>query len=185
MTIASGIASLVTATVALLALVGGYVRFVIRPATLPSVEFDVDLTMSHRGQTQLICEPALVVRNVGANTVILTNLRFKLRYRLSTDAELLWQDGLQPVFAHKQPEYQFFATDTFVQPAVTQHYRHPVALPAETRAVDLVGLLDYKITVGWLTRFLIGLSSPGTKPWRDGVLDHTTRRVFALPGDDA
>lgn len=183
MTIVSAIASLVTATVALVALIGGYVQFVLRRSLLPAIEFDVEFGALDRGPTQLVGEVRLVVRNLGANTLILTNVRCRIRYRVETDPEQWWTDGVQPELAHAVPQFFIARGRTFVQPGVSQRYRHPVALPAGTRVVDLLGAFDYRLQVGPVTGFLIGLFArpPKDLDWRRGVRNHTGRRVVAVP----
>lgn len=187
MTTVGTVASLVTATVALVALVGGYVQFVLRQGLLPAIEFDVEFAVTHRGVTQLIGEPTLVVRNLGSNTLILTNVRCRIRYRLETDPEERWRDGVQPVLAHKVPEFFIARSRTFVQHGVCQRYRQPVTLPATTQVVDVLAAFDYRLQVGPTTRLLIGLFArpPKDLDWRRGVRNHTGRRVVAVSaGDD-
>jgi hypothetical protein len=106
-------------------------------------------------------------------------------YRRVSDPEIAWRDDTQPQFHHKLPPFRFFSAERcFVQPGVTQPFRKPVALPADVQLVDIMGALDYKITVGPLTKRLLGLFSPSTREWRAGVLDHTSRRVVSPPVSD-
>jgi hypothetical protein len=185
MTTLDAIASLVTAIVALSALIAGYGQFVVRRGLLPAVEFDVEFAVTHHGATQLIGEPTLVIRNLGTDTLIVTNVRCRIRYRLGSDPEESWGDGVQPLLAHKVPRFFIAEERTFVQPAVSQRYRQPVTLPAATQVVDLVGAFDYRIQVGPVTSFLVGLFArpPKDLDWRRGVRNHTSRRVVAVPGD--
>jgi hypothetical protein len=186
MTTLDAVASLVTAIVALIALIAGYIQFVVRRALLPAVEFDVEFAVTHRGPTQLIGEPTLVIRNVGTNTLIVTNVRCRVRYRLSSDPEERRPDGIQPELAHKLPEFFIAEKRTFVQPGVCQRYRQAVALPATTQVVDLLGGFDYRIRIGPVTKYIVGLfvRPQDDLDWRRGITNHTSRRVVAVPSDD-
>ena len=64
------IASLVTAVVAVVALIGGYVQFVPRTWLLPSVEFDADFTRLCDDREGGICEVACLITNTGANLLV-------------------------------------------------------------------------------------------------------------------
>jgi hypothetical protein len=75
------IAAIVSAVVALLVLLGGYVGFVLGRTVMGQVEFDVELMNHHRGPKQLIAEIACVLRNLGPNMVIVTNVQLRARYR--------------------------------------------------------------------------------------------------------
>jgi len=186
MTVVSAVASLVTATVALVALIGGYIQFVLRRSLLPAIEFDVEFVTLHRNATQLIGVPTLVIRNLGSNTLILTNVRCRIRYRVETDPEEWWSDGIQPTLAHRVPRFFIAEGRTFVQPGVSQRYRQPVALPADTRVVDILGAFDYRLQVGPVTSLLVGLFArpPKDLDWRRGVRNHTGRQVVAVPAAD-
>jgi hypothetical protein len=71
---------------------------------------------------------------------------------------------------------------TFIQPGVTQPYRKPLALPADTLLVHIWGSFDYKIDQGRFTNFLIGklAAPPKGLDWRTGVRFHTVRRTFSV-----
>src|ERR1051326_7101534 len=95
------VATIITAVVALLAVCGGYVQFVLRRALLPCVEFDVEFALLHRGGSQAVGEAACVVRNVGPNMAVVENVRIRCRYRLVGDPEDRYPAaGTQPRFAH-------------------------------------------------------------------------------------
>ena len=89
------IAAIVGAVAGVLALAGGYVQFVLRRSGLGQVEFDVELTNHHRGPTQLIVEIACVIKNLGSNMVIVTNLQIRAKYRQTGDPETS-KDGVEP-----------------------------------------------------------------------------------------
>jgi hypothetical protein len=74
---------------------------------------------------------------------------------------------------------------TFVQPGVTQHYRKPIALPADAQLVHIWASFDYYIELSRTSRFLIRwlAAPPKTLDWRDGVSNHTVRRTFLVPAD--
>jgi hypothetical protein len=188
------IAGIVTAAVALVALGGGYVQFVLRRSGLGYVEFDVDLTNHHRGLTQLIAEIACVIKNVGSSMVIVTNVQCRARYRLAGDSEDS-TNGVEPTFEHlivpaTEPagtslgEHWFFVMEprTFIQPGVTQRYRKPIVMPVEAQVLHVWGSFDYRIKTKGLTRALIGLAAqpPTDMDWREGIRNHTVRRTFSL-----
>jgi hypothetical protein len=193
------VAAIVTSVVAVIALGGGYVQFVLRRSGLGYVEFDVEFTDHHRGPAHLIGELALVIKNVGSSMVIVTNVQCRARYRLVSDAEYS-TDGVEPRFEHAivsttQPagnplgEHWFFVMEprTFIQPGVSQPYRKPIVMPAEARVHHVWGSFDYRIQTKGLTRALIGLAAqpPTDMDWREGIRNHTVRRTFslaALPG---
>lgn len=191
------IAAIVTAVVAFVALAGGYVQFVLRRSGLGYVEFDIELTNHHRGPTQLIAEIACVIKNVGSSMVIVTNVQCRARYRLASDTEDS-TDGVEPTFEHAivpagQPgtslgEHWFFVmrSRTFIQPGVTQRYRKPIVMPAETRTLHVWGSFDYRIETKRLTHALIGLAAkpPPDMDWRKGISNHTVRRTFSLTAAD-
>jgi hypothetical protein len=74
---------------------------------------------------------------------------------------------------------------TFIQPGVTQHYRKPIALPADTQVVHVWGAFDYQIKLGRLTSLLVGWLAPPpeTLDWRKGVKNHTVRHTVSVPAD--
>jgi hypothetical protein len=72
---------------------------------------------------------------------------------------------------------------TFIQPGVTQCYRKPIALPADTQLVHIWGAFDYHIDMGPVTRFLVKwlATPPKDLDWRRGIDNHTARRTFLIP----
>jgi hypothetical protein len=190
---AGDIAAIVTALVAVLALFGGYVQFVLRRSGLGYVEFDVELTDLHRGQTSLLTEVDCVIRNVGTSMVIVTNVQCRIRFRTSHDAEGATH-GVEPSFEHAvEPpaedvgtlgKHSFWVSRerTFIQPGVTQRYRKPIQLPADARVVNVLGSFDYRIHTRGLSRVLVGLAAqpPTDMDWREGIRHHTIRRSFSV-----
>jgi hypothetical protein len=180
------VATVVAAVVTLFAVSGGYVQFVLKRSLLPCVEFNVEFTLVHRGQSQAVGEVACVVRNVGSNMAVVSNVRFRCRYRLAEDPEdRHLPDEVQPCFAHSLvPGNSIFLYEerTFVQPGVAQRYDMPVALPATVQIVDILGSFDYKIDLGKPTKVLIQLFARPSKnldlDWREGITNHPARRIF-------
>ncbi|MFE2288988.1 hypothetical protein ACFXDJ_33065 [Streptomyces sp. NPDC059443] len=185
------VATVITAVVALFAVCGGYVQFVLRRSLLPCVEFDVEFALLHRGPSQTVGEVACIVRNVGPNMAVVENVRIRCRYRLAGDPEDRYPDeGTQPRLAHNLATGDAIVLveqRTFVQPAVTQRYGVPVALPAAVQIVDILGLFDYRIDLGKPTNLLIQLFARPSKKleldWRKGIRDHTARRTFRVGPD--
>jgi hypothetical protein len=188
------IAAIVTAAVAVVALGGGYVQFVLRRSGLGYVEFDVEFTSLHRGKTSLIGEIVCVIKNVGSSMVIVTNVQCRARYRAFRDPEEATH-GVEPSFEHAiEPvggevgtlgKHSFWVSKdrTFIQPGVTQRYRKPVQFPAGVEVLNLLGSFDYRIQVKGLTRALLGLAAqpPTDMDWRGGIRYHTVRRSFSVP----
>ncbi|MEV0636347.1 hypothetical protein AB0I77_15510 [Streptomyces sp. NPDC050619] len=185
------VATVIAAVVALFAVCGGYVQFVLKRSLLPCVEFDVEFALLHRGPSQAVGEVACVVRNVGPNMAVVENVRIRCRYRLAGDPEDRYPgEGAQPRFAHSlAPGDAIVLVEerTFVQPAVAQRYGVPVALPAAVQIVDILGLFDYRIDLGKPTNLLIQLFARPSKKleldWRKGIRDHTARRTFFVGSD--
>jgi hypothetical protein len=191
---AGDIAGIIAAAVALIALAGGYVQFVLRRSGLGYIEFDVEFTNYHRGQTQSIGELDFVIKNVGSSMVVVKNLQCRARYRLLRDPEES-ANGVEPEFEHLivpagqsagtfLGKHWFFVMEprTFIQPGVTQRYRKPVVMPSEAQVLHVWGAFDYRIQTKGLTRLLIGLAAPPPPDidWREGIRAHTVRRTFSL-----
>ncbi|WP_405927304.1 hypothetical protein [Streptomyces sp. NBC_00035] len=189
MSVLGEVATVITAIVALFAVCGGYVQFVLKRSLLPCVEFDVEFALLHRGPSQAVGEVACVVRNVGPNMAVVENVR--IRYRLAGDPEDRYPgEGTQPRFAHglaPGDAIDLVEERTFVEPAVTQRYGLPVALPTAVQIVDILGLFDYRIDLGKPTNLLIQLFARPSKKleldWRKGIRDHTARRTFFVGSD--
>jgi hypothetical protein len=190
------VAAIVTAVVALLALAGGYVQFVLRRTGLGQLEFDVELTKHSPGPKEQIAEIVFVIKNLGANMVIVEHLQVRARYRLRGDAETS-TNGVEPALPHAiAPDvpqsdrlllgkhwFWVLKQRTFIQPGVTQRYRQPITAPVEAQVLHVWGAFDYRIEIGGLlTRALIALVArpPRDLDWRKGVRAHTVRRTFSL-----
>jgi hypothetical protein len=198
---AGDIAAIVTAVVAVIALGGGYVQFVLRRSGLGYVEFDVEFVTLHRGATGFIGEIVCVIKNVGSSMVIVTNVQCRVRYRSLHDTEeAKHRDGVEPLFGHAiEPavgdvgtlgKHSFWVSKdrTFIQPGVTQRYRKPIQLSAGVEVLNLLGSFDYRIETKGLTRALLGLAAqpPTDMDWREGIRLHTVRRSFSVSaGSDA
>ena len=193
MGVAGQVATVVAAVVALFAISGGYVQFVLKRSLLPCVEFDVDFTLLQRGQSQAVGQVACVVRNVGPNMAVVSNVRIRCRYRLAGDPEdQHLRDEAQPRFAHSlSPGRAIVLAErrTFVQPGVTQRYDMPVALPATVQIVDILGSFDYKIDLGRPTKVLIQFFARPSRnldlDWREGITNHPARRTFFVGSNHA
>jgi len=184
------VTAIITAVVAVVALVGGYVQFVLRRSGVGYIEFDVEYTAHHHGRAGLIGELEFVIRNVGSSMVVLIDVQCRARYRRDGDPEDR-SDGVEPRFEHviapaagTSPGEHWFVvigSRTFVQPGVTLRYRKPIAMPADAQLLHVWGSLDYRIESGRLTRVLMGLVArpPADMDWREGIR-HTVRRTFSV-----
>ena len=102
----SDAAVIVTGATAVIALAGSYVQFVLKRTVLPSAEFDVEFMPYVRGSVQLVGEVALVLMNVGPTTLIVTDVRCRIVYRLKNDVEeRAGEDPAEPCFAHKMTPF--------------------------------------------------------------------------------
>jgi hypothetical protein len=88
----------ITAIAAVLALLGSYVQFVLKPSVLPSAEFDVDFASLYRDSEHLYGEVAVVMKNVGSNTLVVENVRYRLRYLASTPVHAYSKRSSEPLF---------------------------------------------------------------------------------------
>lgn len=187
---AGDIASIVTAAVAVLAAGGAYVQFVLRRSLLPSVQFDVELATVALVGADAVGDVALVITNTGSSMLVVTNVRFKARYHVVGDhAGFFPRNPTEPLLARRIPAaahawVEIAAARTFVQPGVTQKYRKPVLLPAETAVVNILGSFDYRVEIGPVTRLLVGVFArpPRDMDWRSGISNHTVRRTVGLTG---
>lgn len=81
------VAAGITAAVALLALIGGYVQFVLRRALLPCIEFDVEFSALNRSASdQPVGDILCRIRNEGPAVGYVTNVRCRIRYRLAGES---------------------------------------------------------------------------------------------------
>ncbi len=73
-------------------------------------------------------------------------------------------------------------TRMFIQPAVTQRYAKPIYPIGNAELVDLTAAFDYKIQNGRFTNWLIAAFArpPRDLDWRDGIRNHTARRLIRL-----
>jgi hypothetical protein len=115
----SDAAAVVTAATAVVAVAGSYVQFVLKRLVLPSAQFDVEFTPYVRGSSQLVGEVTLVFKNVGSTTLIVKDVRSRIRFRLQSDAELQAPNDLaEPQFYHNLTSY--IPGVTASQPSISQ-----------------------------------------------------------------
>lgn len=183
------IAAVITAAVAILALIGGYVQFVLKRALLPCIEFDVEFsTLNHTASDQSVGEILCRIRNEGPAVGHVTNVRCRIKYRLAGESgERLGKSGErlgEPDFAHEllpTEKFLYFDRDPrFIQPGVTQWYRKPVMFPPNTCLIHVWGYFDYKISAGKITKFLAKFLQ---EPQRGDRIEYVVRRTFTI-GDD-
>jgi hypothetical protein len=189
------ITAIITAVAALIALVGGYVQFVVRRAILPCVEFDVDLVMLRSDAHQKVGDIVCTVKNVGPGSGYVANVQGRVRYSLD-DESSVGPDGIEPDLPHRVlPPADSEATPAsilgsgafafaknwspaFIQPEVTQWYRKPLMVPADAVLVTVWAAFEYHTDVGPISRMLAKvLSQPAA---RQGMVKYTVRRTFGL-----
>lgn len=178
------VAAVITAAAALLALIGGYVQFILRPALLPCIEFDVEfLTLNRSISNQPVGEVLLRIRNEGPAVGYVENVRCRIKYRLAGDSG---ERGGEPDFAYSLlpdktlPDEKFFELDEksrFIQPGVTQWYRKPIVFPANTCLIHVWGRFDYKLNAGKITKFLAKFLG---QPPRGDSIEYVVRRTFTI-----
>ena len=178
------VAAIITAVAALVALIGGYVQFVLRRVLLPCIEFDVEFSILDRSTPdQLVGEVLCKIRNVGPAVGYVTNVRCRVLYRLAGESGVRKDEASkgEPSFDHRLPDEGLFSLDRekrFIQPAVTQWYRKPIVLPSDTRLIHVWGWFDYKISVSAVTGFLAKiLREPRTAK---NPTPYAVRRTFAI-----
>ena len=189
------IAAIIAAVAALLALIAGYVQFVLRRALLPCLEFDVEfLTLSRSTSSdESIGEVVLRIRNEGPAVGYVTNVRCRVRYRLAGESGVVPEDSTQappgePDFTYRLPAKDFFYLDRkkevnqkrFIQPGVTQWYRKPLAFPANTCLISVWGQFEYVLQAGKITKFLAALLR---EPRETNPIPYAVRRTFTLSDD--
>jgi hypothetical protein len=188
------VAAVVTAAVAVLALIGGYVQFVLKRALLPCIEFDVKFSILNRSASdQPVGDILCRIRNEGPAVGYVTNVRCRIRYRLAGESG---ERQGEPHFAHsllpdeRKPDEKFFKLDAdknnksnkrFIQPGVTQWYRKPVVFPAKTCLIHVWGQFEYELSAGKIATFLAKFSP---QPYRENPIEYVVRQTFAI-GDDA
>jgi len=184
-----GVAAVITASVALLALIGGYVQFVLKRVLLPCIEFDVEfLTISRSALDQLVGEILCRIRNEGPAVGYVTNVRCKIRYRLAGESGTRLGE---PHFMHSlipnelkpdelKPDDKFLRfddKDRFIQPGVTQWYRKPVVFPAKTCLIHVWGYFEYERSAGKVAEFLAKFLR---QPFGENSVEYIVRRTFAI-----
>jgi len=175
------VAAIITATAALVALVGGYVQLVVRRALLPCIEFDVEfLTLSCSPAEQSVGEILCKIRNHGPAVGYVVNVRCRVRYRLAGESGEIRSE---PFFAHELPG-GFLVLDPekrFIQPGVTQWYRKPVTFPANTCLIHVWGRFEYEISAGKISELVGRLLR---QPHEENPIRYLVRRTFTV-NDDA
>ena len=95
----SELAAVVTAVVAVTALISGYAQFVLRRIVLPCVEFDVDFIALRFDAAQKTGDMVLTVKNVGPGAGYVANVQGRVRYCIDGETGVA-RDGVEPVFGH-------------------------------------------------------------------------------------
>jgi hypothetical protein len=132
-------AALVTAAAAIAAVAGGYVQFVLKPSFLPSAEFDVDFVPLLRDRDCLYGEIAVVITNVGSNTLVVQNVRCIVRY--STDEPAV---GTRPRLS--EPQFAKLPTPQGEE-AFVEHVAQPerAAVPGSAPSISHPGASNVTI----------------------------------------
>lgn len=177
------VAAIITATAALVALVGGYVQLVVRRALLPCIEFDVEFsTLRCSPSDQSVGEILCKIQNHGPAVGYVMNVRCRVRHRLTGESE---ENRGEPIFAHKLPaEGGLLVLDPkkrFIQPGITQWYRKPVAFPANTCLIHIWGWFEYELSAGKISEFVGRLLR---QPHEENPIRYAVRRTFVV-NDDA
>ena len=177
----SDIAAIITASTALVAVVGGYVQFVVRRTLLPCLEFDVEfLTLSCSPSDQSVGEILCKIRNRGPAVGYVTNVRCRVRYRITGESGEMRGE---PRFPHELPPGGFLVLDPekrFIQPGVTQWYRKPLALPANTCLIHVWGRFEYELSAGIISEFVGSLVR---QPHEKNPIEYVVRRTFSITDD--
>jgi hypothetical protein len=111
-------AAMVTAATAVTAVGASYIQFVLKRSLLPSAESDVEFKPYVCGVRNLVAEVEVVVRNMGATTLVVTDVRCRVVCRLQGDAD--------EVYRKKPTEPQF---NYSLLPLPDEAYHDRKALP--------------------------------------------------------
>jgi hypothetical protein len=178
----SSIAAIIAAAAALLAVIGGFIQFVLRGALLPRIEFDVEFSpLNHPALDQPVGEILFRIRNEGPALGYITDLRYRIRYRLSGESG---EVRGEPYLAHTlQPDgesgyLQGGAERSFIQPGVTRWYSKPVVFPVDTCLISVWARFEYLTSLGRIIGFLMKFLL------REGRVSFSVRRTFIM-GDEA
>ena len=177
------VAGLVTACVALLVAISGYVQFIVRRSVFPCVEFDLDLVPLTRAETDQVVQIVLSMKNVGPGVGFIADPKCKIRYRRNGDAARY--NEVEPLF-EKRPYYDMVpvGAKNYIQPGVTQWYRKPFVLERDVQLADVSAKFDYHIKVGPIIWFLARLSIGRPD---DRVVPYNARKTFYVgdyPAED-
>jgi hypothetical protein len=153
----TNVAGLVTACVALLVAISGYVQLILRRSVFPCIEFDLDLVPLTRTETGQVVQIVLSMKNVGPGVGFITDPKCRVLHRRNGD-EALYNE-VEPLF-EKRPYHNMVAgaVRNYIQPGVTQWYRKPFVLDRDVELADVSAKFDYHIKVGSITWFLARLS---------------------------
>jgi hypothetical protein len=167
--------SLITAGVALMVAIGGYIQLVIRRSIFPCIEFDACLVgMSRSAPDQLVAEVILSIKNVGPGVGFVVDPRCRIAHRRAGSTDLRGvEPGFEPPLAFPMVATQ--TVENYIQPGVTQWYRKPLVIPADVHLVHIWAAFDYHIRVGLITWFLARLITGRPK---DRVVKYNVRRTF-------
>jgi hypothetical protein len=194
------VGSLITAGVALLVAVGGYIQFVLRRTIFPCVEFDVELTpVSRFAANRTVGELVLSMKNVGPGTGYVTSVQCRVRYHVADEIKSIGNEPSFPglVQGPLPPDSKNFKrilgdnafalslesshpsrpAEFFIQPGVTQWHRKPLTFPSDVQLVHVWAAFAYHMQVGriaWL------LARVFTHRPEDKVVEYTVRRTFNL-----
>jgi hypothetical protein len=171
----TSVAGLVTACVALLVAIGGYVQLILRRSVFPCIEFDLDLVPLTRTETGQVVQIVLSMKNVGPGVGFITDPKCRIMHRRNGD-EMRYME-IEPLF-EKGPYHDMVrgAVRNYIQPGVTQWYRKPFVLDRDVELVDVSAKFDYHIKSGPITWFLAGLSMIGRPD--TPVVPYNARKTF-------
>ena len=172
----TSVAGLVTACVALLVAIGGYVQLILRRSVYPCIEFDLDLGPLTRTETGQIVQIVLSMKNVGPGVGYIADPEYRVMCRRNGD-ETRYQE-VEPGF-EKAPYRRMVRPElkvkNYIQPGVTQWYRKPLVLDRDVELADVSAKFKYHIEVGPITWFLASLSV-NRPPGR--VVEYNARKTF-------
>ena len=141
----TNVAGLVTACVALLVAISGYVQLILRRSVFPCIEFDLDLVPLTRTETGQVVQIVLSMKNVGPGVGFITDPQCRILHRRNGDDETRYNE-VEPLF-EKGPYRNMVqgAVRNYIQPGVTQWYRKPFVLDRDVELADVSAKFDYHI----------------------------------------
>lgn len=197
----TAVASILTAILAIVVVVSGYVRFLLVRANV-GAQFDIEYSGLGRRADGPVGELSFTITNLSSNLLIVTSVAARVRFSTANDHGAFNKDPLEPAMSGglgasaedgNAPWLSIFPGHLYgrgdepgvrsvVFPQGAQAYRKPVLLPDSAGLVTVWGSCNYRVHVGRLTGALVRwvLRPPDDLNFTRGVERHQIRRTFVV-----